>query len=386
MINLSFLFIVNFLVMVIFNSTFTLLPLYILKLGGTEFHSGLQTALFFITAICLRFYFGPLADRVGRKIPLLIGTACFALTSLLFYYSNSLWLLTLARMLQALGLSAFLSSSISAVADMAPVNKVGTYMGVYRLIGAFALLVGPATSSFIMNQFSFGFWFMTCFLFGLIALILLFKTQFVEITQSTNLRISNSMLSVLLDKKYWAIYLGIGLTATSFGALLSFVTLYISRVTEISNPGIYFTFFGIASIFSTLISGHLSDRWGRSMVAWPAIGLLGLGVSILYYLDSGQYTILIISSLLTGIGFNGGISVLSAWLVDLSPVSTRATVLSVQESIIDFSIGLIALALGSLSSSIDFSISFLFTGLIVVVFAISLIIRTNASSATTLRG
>lgn len=58
------------LVFVNFFVSLTILPLYVLELGGSEFESGLQTTLFFLTAVLLRFYFGPLADRKGRKIPL----------------------------------------------------------------------------------------------------------------------------------------------------------------------------------------------------------------------------------------------------------------------------------------------------------------------------
>jgi hypothetical protein len=102
--------------------------------------------------------------------------------------------------------------------------------------------------------------------------------------------------------------------------------------------------------------------------------LLGAGVALLSLLQVGLYPVLILSSVLTGVGFNGGLSVLSAWLVDQADINIRATVLSVQESIIDFFIGFIALAFGFFSTSADFSVPFLITGSVIMLLGFLLIL------------
>ena len=362
-----------FTIMLILNSTFTLFPFYLLDLGSTTFFIGVQTALFFIVSIGMRFYFGPMADNIGRKIPLLIGAGCFAVSALLFTLTSSLILLTLIRMLQALGLSAFLSSSMSAIADMAPAGKLGTYMSTYRIISTLSLLVGPAAALYTVQNAGYNAWFLLCTILGIIAFGLLLFTRFPPIVQTKNATTGRAMWSVLFDARYRIIYFGIGLTAISYGALLSFAALHISAVTDISNPGIYFIIFGLSSLFFTMVSGYLSDKLGRPAIAWPSVVMLGLGIAALSQLEAGQYPILIISSLLTGIGFNGGLSVLSAWLVDQAELSKRASILSVQESIIDFSIGFIALAFGSFTATADFSLSFLITGCVIILTGIFLI-------------
>ncbi len=81
-------------------------------------------------------------------------------------------------------------------------------------------------------------------------------------------------------------------------------------------------------------------------------------------METGQFPLLVFSSILTGIGFNAGLSVLSAWLVDLSAMNTRGSVLSIQESVIDFSIGFISLVVGFLAGFMSLSTAFFWTGLI----------------------
>jgi MFS family permease len=369
------LYLIVFFIMLIFNSTFTILPLYLIQLGGTPFLAGLQTALFFAVSIALRFYFGPLADRIGRKTPLMIGIGCFTLSSFLFILTDHVWLIALIRMIQALGLSAFLSSSMSAVADRAPQGQVGTVMGTYRLISTLSLLAGPALALQVIHLSHYRMWFSVCTGVGIFSLFLLVMVPFPSLVKEIHTGFSGGMWGAMKHPKYRLVYFGIALTAVSYGALLSFASLHISAVTSISNPGIYFIFFGIASLFFTFLSGYFSDRWGRAAIAWPALILLGFGVALLFFLELGQMAVLLISSCLTGIGFNGGLSVLSAWLVDLADTAHRATVLSVQENIIDFSIGLIAFAFGSFTVSTDFSVAFLLTGALIVALGAMLALR-----------
>ena len=359
---LMLLYLIVFFMMLIFNSTFTLLPLYLIALGGTPFIAGLQTALFLLASILMRFYFGPLADSIGRKVPLLVGIVCFSISSFLFSFTDQIWTIGLVRLIQAAGLSAFLSSSMSAAADLAPVGKIGAVMGTYRLSSTLSLLVGPALAISVVRLTSYNTWFILCGIIGLLSVLILLPIPLTHTKRSLNAPPAMKMWHVLFRPEYRLVYFGIALTAVSYGALLSFVSLHIQSVTTIDNPGIYFVFFGIASLFFTFLSGHLSDRLGRAAIAWPSILLLGIGLGLLSLLEYGQWTVLILSSFLTGIGFNGGLSVLSAWLVDITSVDQRATVLSVQESIIDFSIGFISFTFGSLSILTDFSLAFLVTG------------------------
>jgi len=144
--DLSLMFFAAFFVFVNFYTSVTVIPLYVIELGGDEFFAGLQGTVFFVSGVILRFYFGHLADRTGRKVPLLIGAFAFATTPLLLLLVSSCWMFIPIRIYQGIGLAAFLSSGSSFVADIVPRERLGSYMGAYRLVITLALLTGPAAA------------------------------------------------------------------------------------------------------------------------------------------------------------------------------------------------------------------------------------------------
>ncbi|WP_083888039.1 MFS transporter [Nocardia asiatica] len=44
-----------------------------------------------------QFFVGPISDRYGRRIPLLVGLVAYALTSVLCAMAPTIWILTSAR-------------------------------------------------------------------------------------------------------------------------------------------------------------------------------------------------------------------------------------------------------------------------------------------------
>src|SRR5699024_1017775 len=67
--------------------------------------------------------YGPLLDRYGRRLPLLLGMALFCFASVLGALATSIEVLLLARFLQALGAAAGLVAPRSVVADLCDVRE-----------------------------------------------------------------------------------------------------------------------------------------------------------------------------------------------------------------------------------------------------------------------
>lgn len=371
--NIALIFLASFLVFTGFFASLAILPVYVLEIGGNEFHSGLQTTLFFLTAVLLRFFFGPYADKKGRKIPLIIGAVAFGTAPLLFLLATNYWMLALARMYQAIGLAAYFSSGSSLVADLAPEGKTGVYIGSYRLINTLAFLIGPAIALKIIYSQGFAGWFNISFIAGLVAIALvLFIKPPVLAEQEDAQQEKKSMAriaEVLKNKSLRPILLAISLIALCYGSLITFVVIYLSRIPEISDPGLYFIIFGVAGVISNLAGGYLSDRFGRPVIVWPLVMSIGLGTLALYFLPSWP-VVMVVSSFLAGLGFAGGLSVSIAWLVDTVGSRNRATTLAVQESTIDLSIAVGSFAFGIASGVVGLALAFAITGTIAVITAL----------------
>src|SRR3989344_4757814 len=83
-----------------FGIILPLLPFYALSLGAKPFELGMLTATFALMQLVFSPLFGKLADRIGRKKVLLIGTAGFAVSYVLFAFANSFPMALVARGLE----------------------------------------------------------------------------------------------------------------------------------------------------------------------------------------------------------------------------------------------------------------------------------------------
>lgn len=365
-----------------FFVSLTILPLYVMELGGSEFHSGLQSTLFFLAAVLLRLYFGPLADSKGRKLPLLIGAFVFATSPLLFLASTSILSLTLARIYQAIGLATFLSSGSSLVADMAPAEKTGSYIGKYRVLINVALLAGPAMALAIISSRGYHSWFIISALMGALALGLLL---FVKAPPLPPVDVANPLEQMAFIRKnrqiLWALG-GVALTSLGYGIIITFTSIYIERGAFLANAGIYFTLLGLGGIAANLTAGLLVDRLSPAAIAWPSIMLLGAGTACLLLVPGAPLLFLILSSLLAGMGYSGALVALITWLVEAAGPKARATTLAFQESTIDLSIAVGTFFFGISGSLLGLPVSFGLAGLLIFLAALKFFLTASSKTAS----
>ena len=132
----------------------TLLPLYAsINLGLGEDQIGLLMTAAMIATGLLSFPSGWLSDRIGRKIPIMTCIFSSALIVLLVPFQNSMK--SLLMFMVAYGFATGLQGSISAwPADVAPSDKMGTAMGVYRFIGDLGFFLGPITVTYVSDYFN----------------------------------------------------------------------------------------------------------------------------------------------------------------------------------------------------------------------------------------
>ena len=93
------------------------LPAIAKSLHATPGEVGVTLATFFAGLGIGQLVCGPLSDRVGRRPPLIFGVALFLVGSALCAMAPNVWLLVLARFLQALGGSAGQVVARAAVRD-----------------------------------------------------------------------------------------------------------------------------------------------------------------------------------------------------------------------------------------------------------------------------
>jgi DHA1 family multidrug resistance protein-like MFS transporter len=129
----------------------TLVPLYAsLNLGLSEDKIGLVLTVAGVVTSLLAFPSGWLSDKVGRKKPIMSSLFLSAFAVLLIPLQPSLG--GLLSIMAFYGLATGLQGSIAAwPADVAPKDKLGTSMGVYRVIGDIGMMLGPITVTYVAD-------------------------------------------------------------------------------------------------------------------------------------------------------------------------------------------------------------------------------------------
>lgn len=355
-----------------FNIAQTVTPTYILDMGGTALYSGLQSTLFYLTAVVLRFFFGPLADRKGNRIALFIGALAFMLSPLLFLLHQSVPYILLVRMFQAIGLAAYFSSASALVSLLAPAEKLGTFIGIYRMVTMSTLLMGPTLAFQVIAKYQYQAYHIMGVLIGLVAMLILHFVQEPAHPRPVNnapLQSSTSMLRLLQQKDLRFLYLIILLVAFLFGLIQTFSLIYVKKYLTDVNPGLFFTLFGIGSLVSNLAAGFFSDRKGRAAVVFPGLIIMGVGMVGLAFLPFAK-VLFYSASIVVGLGYAGAISVLITWVIDTAPKERRTSAIALQDSAMDLGIGLGSLVFGLLLPLLELPLSYGLSGVVLLVFGL----------------
>lgn len=131
----------------------------------------LTLVLFFATYCGSLLVYGPLSDRFGRKPPLVAGLLLFISGSLLCTFSNTIWMLIIARIIQALGAGSASAISMAMARDRLPGSQRERVLSQISVIMALAPMVSPMIGSLILQSFSWRWIFAAQGFMGMIAMI-----------------------------------------------------------------------------------------------------------------------------------------------------------------------------------------------------------------------
>jgi MFS family permease len=127
----------------------TLVPLYAsLNLGLSEERIGILLTVAAVATVACTFPAGWLSDRVGRKRPVMACLFLSGIAALLIPWQGDLP--GLMGIMAFYGLATGIQGSMAAwPADVAPKGKLGTSMGIYRVMADIGMFLGPITVTYI---------------------------------------------------------------------------------------------------------------------------------------------------------------------------------------------------------------------------------------------
>jgi MFS family permease len=352
-------------------------PLFVVRLGGTEMMAGTQAALFLSVAVLLRFFFGPLADACGRRVPLLVGSAVYLVTALGFFHVTDIWQVFALRLVQAIGLAAFFPAAIATAAAYGGTARKGTFIGILRLVASMSLMAGPLGALYLIDHHGYGLFFRSTAVAASIGMLAILCVSAREETGGEAARLSNGRspdfrqrLNFLPLLAQYPLILAVTFAAAiGYGCFMSFAALFVKASGNALNAGLFFTLFSIGGILANGTAGWLSDHVGRLRSSLCTMLSLGTG-TILFALLPYEPACLYPAGLLAGAGYYGSIVVLMAWTTDRVDSSQRTAALSLQQNAIDAGIALGSMVFGALQACVnDYATLFAGLGLLYLIVA-----------------
>ena len=316
-------------VFLILTSLFTwylLLPLYFRELGANDAQVGLAYSLLTMSFAVMQFAGGLLADRYGRKLPIVLPTFAFVPLYALAGFAQS-WVALLAVLLTINSLSAIQGPAfISIMAESVPEERRGMAFGFFEFAISVAATIGPALGAALVSRFG-----MRPLIYSTAVMALLCATLRAVGLHETNHHPSPIELSSLkqlrLPRLRWFLLAAILLVCIYNWTLWGpFVSLHAEDTLGLSKPQInnLFAVGGFACMVASLLGGHSASRFGGRRVLIAA----GLGhvITMIFWALAGTSPLGLALFVITNMGLQMAIIAYNTLLTQVTPRASRGAI------------------------------------------------------------
>jgi predicted MFS family arabinose efflux permease len=326
------------------------LPLLVTgPLGGSAAAAGLAFGAFAVTALLARPFVGRLADRWGR-LPLLTAGAVLAAVGLvLTAYADSLAVVIALRMLLGVGEAAFFVAMLAALVDLAAPERLGEAIS-YNSLGLYlGLTLGPPLGEVLLRTGGFeAVWFGAAVLAAAAALL-------ARLVGETRDATAPAEPGGLIHVPAIAPGLGFLTSIVAMGGFLAFAALH-GRDAGLANASLPLVVYGGTVVIGRIAVGRYVDRFPPLRLGSAALGVMGVGMSLLWLVPTPAGVLLGSAVTAAGIVFSTP-AFFSAIFATAGP-STRGAASATASIALDLGLAGGPLLVGVLAESVGISGAF----------------------------
>ena len=311
------------------------MPLFAATLGAGPAEVGTINGAFMLTAGLLSIPAGLLADRIGRKLPIVAGMVATAASSLLVTQCHQAGEMAAVYILFGAGLAAFAPGMLSLVADVVPSDRLGQAYGWYTTAVYIAMTLGPASGGYLAKALGLRQVFAVSgsllFAVALLAMLVLPKGP---PRRKTELHaVVAGSFELLHNRRLIACLLATAGSCIGFGVFLTFLPLYASsHGYDPAQVGLVFAAQAVTNVVGRVPIGNIADRFDRRRIV--AAGLICLAAALAALGQAAQLAQLLCCAVVMGVGMALTFTTIGAMIADQTPALHRGLAMGMYNSCI----------------------------------------------------
>lgn len=304
---------------------------FLVDVLAARFHVG-KAAIIWTISITLAMrpvgalLLGTLADRFGRRRPLLICVLYFSAVTAWTPFAPNYTVFLILRALYGIGMGGYWGIGASLVMESTPLRWRGLFSGILQAGYPLGYLLAAVALRTIRPHFGWQWMFLSGLILAVIIAILTLLAPESTAWQLQRLPSVRNILATLFHHKKTFVYL---LLFMSFMTCLSHGTQdlypdFLKTVHHLSDRSIstLAILYNLGAIAGALVIGHLSEHIGRRYSMMLALGLSLAAIPAWAF--GASIPILLAGSVLMQFGVQGTFGVIPAHLNELSPDSVRS--------------------------------------------------------------
>lgn len=331
--TLKIVFSIALLYHVTIHGTRMMVPLYASELGASAFDIGLLVASFSIFSLLFAIHAGKLAERVGDRMPIFVGTLVTALGLGLPYFYFSMWALYISQILVGIS-QVFIHVSLqNVIGNAARDDQRDYYFSMLSTGMSVGQFVGPMMGGYVAEHFSYSIPFAVTMAIGIVPIGLsLLIPVIVNGERTLNQHDKRSSLDLLKLSGLRKAIFASALVLYSRDIYVTYFPLFASNHgISASQIGWILTLQGIAMVVVRSMIAPLTARFGREKVL--VISAVLAGAAFIFIPLFGDLYLFALLAVLIGGGLGTGGPISMSMMFIASPEQRRGEALGLKMAV-----------------------------------------------------
>ncbi|WP_409304738.1 MFS transporter [Peribacillus sp. SCS-155] len=312
------------------NLTRPLLPLYASQLGASTMEVGTLTAVYAFFPLLLAIHAGKIADRMGDRLPILLGMLFATLGFMIPFFFHSIVSLYVSQIIVGVSHIFIIISLQNVLGNISTNGNRDHYFGIFSMVVAISQFVGPIIGGYLAEYTTYSFAFFAAAIIGIVPIV--FAVWIPVITEKSlagPLPEAGSALQLLKIPVLRKALAGSALVLYSKDIFVAYFPLYAASLhISDSKIGWIIALQGLAMVPVRFFLARLTAWMGRERLLLISILAAGIAFAIIPF--TSNILLLMFLSVLMGAGLGCGQPLSMTTIYNASPQSKTGEVLGLR--------------------------------------------------------